>query len=217
MSLVYHPAVVTNLMWLCCSIMSQAHSLSGLGHPQNKWPLRHQIVPYLQIYDQIYLDSLAAKASYPFVATNYTSPILHSVELPRLKSSTMCAPTLQPLSTRETATAPPVTLQCTCSASCISEAIHAALACSAGPECVALPLSSSKSACSNRCLTRRKCCVRNRYRMHVIGVTGLEGQITLLHLLLLLCADSTTGSGTAPHGRPSTTSPPSLMSARVSR
>ena len=48
----------------------------------------------MQIYDQIYLDALAAKASYPFVATNYTSPILHSVELPRLKSSTMCDPTL---------------------------------------------------------------------------------------------------------------------------
>ena len=53
-------------------------------------------MPFAQIYDQIYLDSLAAKAGYPFVATNYTSPILHSVELPRLKPSTTCAPAHQP-------------------------------------------------------------------------------------------------------------------------
>ena len=41
-----------------------------------------------QIYDQIYLDALAAKSSYPFVATNYTSPILHNVELAQLKPQT---------------------------------------------------------------------------------------------------------------------------------
>ena len=56
--------------------------------------LKHQCyVPCAQIYDQIYLDSLAAKAGFPFVATNYTSPILHSVELPRLKPSTTYGPT----------------------------------------------------------------------------------------------------------------------------
>ena len=53
-------------------------------------------MPCAQIYDQIYLDSLAAKAGFPFVATNYTSPILHSVELPRLKPSTTYGLTLQP-------------------------------------------------------------------------------------------------------------------------
>lgn len=42
----------------------------------------------VQIYDQIYLDALAAKASFPFVATNYTSPILHNVELANLKPLT---------------------------------------------------------------------------------------------------------------------------------
>ena len=46
----------------------------------------------MQIYDQIYLDALAAKAGYPFIATNYTSPILHNVNLPQLKPTTTCAP-----------------------------------------------------------------------------------------------------------------------------
>ena len=40
------------------------------------------------MYDQIYLASLAAKSGYPFVATNYTSPILHSVEIKTLKPAT---------------------------------------------------------------------------------------------------------------------------------
>ncbi|CAL5230081.1 g13538 [Coccomyxa viridis] len=41
-----------------------------------------------EIYDQIYLDALAAKAGFPFVATNYTSPILHNVNLNQLKPQT---------------------------------------------------------------------------------------------------------------------------------
>ena len=41
-----------------------------------------------QIYDQIYTDFYANKASIPFVATNYTSPILHNVELNQLKPQT---------------------------------------------------------------------------------------------------------------------------------
>lgn len=44
-----------------------------------------------QIYDQIYLNFYSLKEQYPYIATNYTSPVLHSTQLNQLQPATTCA------------------------------------------------------------------------------------------------------------------------------
>ena len=156
----------------------------------------------VQIYDQIYLDSLAAKAGYPFVATNYTSPILHSVELPRLKPSTTYASSpLLPISVpqhhaeRFSATALPVVLQ----------RLHDALVCCVGLECIGLLLSHPELAYRKTCLICRNCPVSHKIRrsMRNGGLPNLwHGRTSVLHCCCCLCrfyyrvGDGTTWSTT---------------------